>query len=223
MKTHAAIVELLRNIGGRKEVEQYLRHYCGVEQRKFAVIVVDGDVVERDRDTVAASLAFLQQVGLSPIVVHGAGPIDGAPVSGDGALDRARKTLGRENLELVEALGRHECSARPVPGDVFEAMPEVDRRGRVSEVDDAPLVAAIRAGQMPILASLGASAGGQILALDTTDAAIALAKHLEPHKLIFLTAEGGLRDGTGRLGESLGAKIFSRRLTASAMVALENE
>ena len=30
LSTHALIVKLLRSLGGRKEVEQYLRHYASV-------------------------------------------------------------------------------------------------------------------------------------------------------------------------------------------------
>ncbi|KAJ1547388.1 hypothetical protein HK405_005994, partial [Cladochytrium tenue] len=65
------IVKLLYNIGSRKEVEQYLRHFSSVESHQFAVIKVGGAVISDDLHTLASALTFLNRVGLYPIVVHG--------------------------------------------------------------------------------------------------------------------------------------------------------
>src|SRR5690554_6309006 len=63
------IVRLLANIGSRKEVEQYLRHYASVDAPKFAVVKVSGAVIDGSLDALASSMSFLQRVGLVPIVV----------------------------------------------------------------------------------------------------------------------------------------------------------
>jgi hypothetical protein len=39
-RSRRAIVELVQQIGSRKEVELYLKHYSGIDSRKFAVIQV---------------------------------------------------------------------------------------------------------------------------------------------------------------------------------------
>src|SRR5262249_40174507 len=72
--TQDTIVRLLRNLGSRKEVEQYLKQTSSVDAQRFAVVRVGGGVLAKDLDGLASSLSFLQSVGLSPIVVHGPGP-----------------------------------------------------------------------------------------------------------------------------------------------------
>ncbi|KAJ2546567.1 hypothetical protein IWW35_004976, partial [Coemansia sp. RSA 1878] len=56
------IVKLLYNIGSKKEVEQYLRHFSSVESQKFAVIKVGGAVISDDLATLASALTFLTRV-----------------------------------------------------------------------------------------------------------------------------------------------------------------
>jgi acetylglutamate synthase len=172
------IVELLRNIGGRKEVEQYLRHYCSVDSQKFAVIVL-GDDVMGEPDVVAAALSFLHQVGLCPIVVH----VGGASLT----------IAQHSNLALVEALEKQGCQARPIAAGVFET----DDDAAVTKVDVTALSAAVRARQLPIVASLGTTAGGQIHPVDPHHAGVALARRIEPHKLVLLNKRGGILDERG--------------------------
>src|SRR5262249_44037307 len=84
MKSMDIIVRLLRSLGSRKEVEQYLKQYSAVDSQKFAVIKVGGNILAKDLDALASSLTFLRSVGLYPIVIHGAGP----------QLDAELKSLG---------------------------------------------------------------------------------------------------------------------------------
>ena len=74
LNTQEVITKLLRNLGSRKEVEQYLKQFSSVESQRFAVIRVSGAVIQRDLDSLVSSLTFLHTVGLTPLVVHGAGP-----------------------------------------------------------------------------------------------------------------------------------------------------
>ena len=67
------IVRLLRSLGSRREVEQYLKLYSELDSQRFAVIKVGGAIVQDDLDSLASALTFLGQVGLRPIVIHGAG------------------------------------------------------------------------------------------------------------------------------------------------------
>src|SRR5690606_23809231 len=62
-ETQDVIVRLLTNIGSRKEVEQYLRHYASVDAPKFAVVKVSGAIIDRSLDALASSMSFLQRVG----------------------------------------------------------------------------------------------------------------------------------------------------------------
>lgn len=216
--TKDIIVQLLTNLGSRKEVEQYLRQYSAVESQKFAVIKVGRSVLSRDTDALASSLTFLRRVGLYPIVVHGPGPRldealaeagacrapEGEPrVISPRVLEITRKVLQRESLRLVEELEELGTRACPVTAGVFEAsIVDVDRLGLLGQVERVHLDAidsSIRAGHLPIVASLGETPGGQIVDVDADLAARELALTLQPFKMIFLTETGGLLDDHGRV------------------------
>jgi len=217
-QTRDVIVELLRHVSGRKEVGQYLTQYCSVDSQKFAVIKIGGAILHEERDVVASALSFLHKVGLYPVVVHGAGPqldaaledagidapiIDGLRVTSPEAIEVVRRVLQRENLALVEALATHGTAARPITSGVFEAkLRDRDRYGLVGDVrgvDEAAIAAAIRAEQLPILTSLATSGDGQLLNVNADEGARALALRIEPHKIIFLTATGGLLDAQSKV------------------------
>lgn len=216
--TKDIIVRLLGNLGSKREVEQYLRHYSSVDSQKFAIIKVGGSILETQLDTLASSLSFLQTVGLTPIVIHGAAPqlgnalaeagvpdeqIGNHRVTTPGVLEVARRVLMRENLRLVEALEALGTRARPISSGVFEARRVDDERvglvGEVSAVHNDAITSAIRSGHLPIIAPLGETAEGQILGLSADRAAYKLALHVRPHKLILLTETGGILDDEGQL------------------------
>ena len=216
--TQDIIVKLLTNIGSRKEVEQYLRHYAGEDSQKFAVVKVSGGILERALDSLASSLTFLHRVGLHPIVVHGAGPqlnraleeaglrterIDGLRVTSPEVLEIARRVFQRENLALVDALEALGTRARPIVSGVFEARRADDPRlglvGEVVRVDDAAITSSLRAGHLPILAPLGETPQGQILNVNADVAAREIALSVTSHKIIFLTETGGLLDENGQI------------------------
>lgn len=218
MQTQDIIVRLLRNLGSRKEVEQYLRQFSQVESQRFAIIRVPGGVLQRDLDSLVSTLAFLHTVGLRPLVVHGAGPqldqaladagiatprVRGLRVTPPQALEIVRKVLLRENLRLVDALERMGTHARPITGGVLEAEAlDEDNLGLVGQVHDVhpdAVTSAIRAGALPIIASLGETKTGQILNINAVVATRALAAALQPYKVIFLTESGGIRDDSGHM------------------------
>lgn len=216
--TKDVIVRLLRNLGSRKEVEQYLKQYSSVDSQKFAIIKAAGSILAKDLDALASSLTFLQRVGLHPIVLHGAGPqidealaeagvpnerVDDQRVITPRLLEIARKVYLRENLRLVEALEELGTRARPVTAGVLQArLVDLDRLGFVGEVVRVHVDAiqsSIRAGQLPIVACLGETASGQIVSVNPDVAIRELALAIEPFKVIYLNEAGGLLDEEKRL------------------------
>ncbi|KAJ1988626.1 hypothetical protein GGI26_003302 [Coemansia sp. RSA 1358] len=209
------IVKLLYNIGSKKEVEQYLRHFSSVESQKFAVIKVGGAVISDDLATLASALTFLNRVGLYPIVVHGAGPQlnkrleaaniearyeDGIRITDGPTLAIAREVFASENRKLVEALERLGTRARPITGGVFVAdylnKDKYDRVGRIVRVNREVVESSILAGCLPILTSLAETPDGQILNVNADIAAGELARVLEPLKIVYLNEKNGLYHGT---------------------------
>lgn len=209
------IVKLLYNIGSKKEVEQYLRHFSSVESQKFAVIKVGGAVISDDLPTLASALTFLHRVGLYPIVVHGAGPQlnerlaaaniearyeDGIRITDGPTLAIAREVFASENRKLVEALEKLGTRARPITGGVFVAeyldRDKYDRVGRIIRVNREVVESSISAGCLPILTSLAETPEGQILNVNADIAAGELARVLEPLKIVYLNEKNGLYHGT---------------------------
>lgn len=216
--TKAIITRLLSNLGSAREVDQYLKHYCNVEAEKFAVIKVGGAIIRDDLANLASALSFLHQVGLFPIVVHGAGPqldatleaeqidtmkADGLRITTPEILDVARRVFQRVSLTLVESLEELGTRARPIASGVFEAtLLDQEKYGFVGKVRGVRLdqiESSIRSGHLPIIACLGETAGGQILNINADVAARELALAVKPHKIVFLTPTGGLLDDRGRV------------------------
>lgn len=208
------IARLLSSIGSKKEVEQYLRYFTSVESQKFAVIKVGGAIISHEIDALASSLAFLNHLGLYPIVCHGGGPqinkiledqgvepqyIDGIRITDGKTLEVARKILLEENLKLVEALEERGVRARPVTGGVFTAE-YLDKEkyqlvGKITHVNAEPIESSIRAGALPILTSLAETPDGQILNVNADVAAGELARVIQPLKVVYLNEKGGLFHG----------------------------
>ncbi len=220
--TRQTIVRLLSSMGSAKEIQQYLKRFSQLDAKRFAVVKVGGAVLRDELDALTSSLSFLQQVGLTPIVLHGAGPqldeelsaagiekhtVDGLRVTSPKALEVVRRVFQTQNLRLVEALQDIDVRATSILSGVFEAS-FMDRDslglvGRVDRVNLAPIDASLRIGSIPVIASLGETAEGQILNVNADFAANELVRVLQPYKIVFLTSTGGLLDGDGKRIESI--------------------
>ncbi|KAF8472575.1 N-acetyl-gamma-glutamyl-phosphate reductase/acetylglutamate kinase-like protein [Kalaharituber pfeilii] len=214
LSTRSTVIQLLNNIGSKREVEQYLSHFTSVESQQFAVIKVGGAIITEHLDSLASSLAFLNHVGLYPVVVHGAGPQlnrmleaagvepqfeEGIRVTDGKTLGLARQLFLDENLKLVEALEKLGVRARPITAGVFQAdfldKKKYDLVGKIRSVDKRPIEAAIKAGCLPILTSMAENSEGQLLNVNADIAAGELARALQPLKIVYLSENGGLFNG----------------------------
>ena len=220
--TRKTIVRLLSSMGSAREIQQYLKRFSQLDASRFAVVKVGGAVLRDDLPALTSSLAFLQQVGLTPIVLHGAGPqldeelaaagivkqtVGGLRVTSPEALAIVRRVFQAQNLRLVEALQQSDTRATSVPSGVF-ASDFLDRDiyglvGKVREINLAPIEASLRAGSIPVIASLGETDSGQILNINADFAANELVRVLQPYKIVFLTGTGGLLDGDGKIIDSI--------------------
>ena len=216
------IVQLLSQMRDGKEIREYLRRFSGVDQERFAVIKVGGAIIRDDLQGLASALAFLQSVGLSPVIVHGGGPqldaalaeagieeekVDGLRVTRDAAIPVLRETLVRANLDVVDAIRAAGGHAAAVPTGVFEAeLKDESVLGRVGEPSHVRLdlvAAAARAGQAPVLTCLGETRDGRLVNVNADAAVRALVHALQPYKIVFLTGTGGLLDGEGDILSSI--------------------
>ncbi|MFT4197181.1 MAG: acetylglutamate kinase [Pseudoxanthomonas sp.] len=222
IQTRQTIVRLLSSMASAKEISQYLKRFSQLDAKRFAVVKVGGAVLRDELDDLVSSLTFLQDVGLTPIVVHGAGPqldgelaaagiekrtVNGLRVTLPEALAVVRKVFMQSNLRLVEALQEAGARATSITGGVFEAdyldQATYGLVGEVRAVNLAPIEASLQAGSIPVIASLGETAGGQILNINADFAANELVRVLQPYKIVFLTGTGGLLDGNGKVIDSI--------------------
>ena len=208
------ITQLLDQVSSRQEIEQYLKRFQTVSSQRFAVIKVGGAILSEHLDSLSASLSFLYNVNLYPVIVHGAGPqlnkviensgvepqfIDGIRVTDPKTMAIARSMFLEENLKLVEALEDRGVRARPITSGVFTAD-FLDKEkwglvGKITKVDQRPIEAAINAQALPVLTSMAETPSGQVLNVNADVAAGELARELKPLKIVYLSEKGGLEDG----------------------------
>ncbi|WP_343214817.1 acetylglutamate kinase [Dyella sp. RRB7] len=235
--TRKTIVRLLSSMGSAKEIQQYLKRFSQLDAKRFAVVKVGGAVLRDDLPALTSSLTFLQQVGLTPIVLHGAGPqldeelaaagiekqtVNGLRVTTPKALAIVRKVFQQQNLRLVEALQTMDTRATSVPSGVFTST-YLDRDtyglvGKVSHINLAPIEASLRAGSIPVIASLGETEEGQILNVNADFAANELVRVLQPYKIVFLTGTGGLLDDQGKIIDSINLSTEFEHLMAQPWI-----
>lgn len=213
-----AIVRLLSLMRDGKEIRQYLQRFSELDRARFAVIKVGGGILRDDRAVLADALAFLHTVGLTPLVVHGAGPqidaalaargvaferVDGLRVTTPEVMAVAREVFLAENIALVDAVRSAGARAAAIPYGVFEAdIAAEGRLGLVGEPKGARLdliESAARAGAIPILAPMALDGEGRLLNVNADTAVRALVQTLTPYKVIFLTESGGVLDEAGEL------------------------
>ena len=216
----AAFLSLLGSVSSRREIEQYLSQFRSVSSQQFAVVKVGGAILTDHVDTLCVALQHLYAMGLYPILVHGAGPqmnnklrdagvepefIDGIRITDQTTLRIARRLFLEANMDLVLKLRRDwAIPARPITAGVLTAD-YLDRDrwqyvGRITDVHTRPIMDALQAKELPILCSMAETADGQVLNVNADVVAGALARALEPLKIVYLSEKGGLFNGdTGKL------------------------
>jgi bifunctional N-acetylglutamate synthase/kinase len=235
--TRQTIVRLLSAMGSAKEIQQYLKRFSQLDAKRFAVVKVGGAVLRDELSDLTSSLTFLQQVGLTPIVLHGAGPqldeelqaagitkqtVNGLRVTSPKALGIVRRVFQQQNLRLVEALQAMDTRATSVPSGVFmSSFLDKETYGMVGKVDSinlAPIEASLRAGSIPVIASLGETDEGQFLNINADFAANDLVRVLQPYKIVFLTGTGGLLDDQGQVIDSINLSTEYEHLMAQPWI-----
>jgi acetylglutamate kinase len=212
------IIQLLSNLANPKEIQKYLDRFTQAGQSHFAVIKVGGAVLENDLENLCSSLAFLERIGLFPIVVHGAGPqlsanlkakdiptefIEGQRVTSAPILKNAKQTFVAQNMTLASRLQTMGVKTASITTGVFDAKPvantELGYVGEVTSVNVEPIRLAIQSGSIPILSPLADSETGQTLNINADVATNQLAIKIQPYKIIFLTETGGILNKKGKI------------------------
>ena len=211
------VKQVLSQLGTSREARYYLNQYSE-DSLHFAVIKVGGALIERELDALASALAFLRNLGLMPIILHGAGPQwdaalasadvptvkhEGLRVTTPEVMAVARPVIYRANRHIVAALESQGVRAQGIQHGVFECD-FLDREalglvGEIRRVDLEAIGHAVKQGMLPVVACLGESKTGQVMNINADIGARELIWAVKPHKIIFLTETGGLLDEAGRI------------------------
>ena len=212
------VYKLLTVMDSESQVRKYLKRFSSEQGIKFAVIKVGGKILKEEMPNLVNSLSFLKQVGLTPIIVHGAGPqltekltnknidvdfINGQRVTSPEVLKAAREVFIDENHNLTSQLKEAGVDATSFYSGVFECdlnhLDTLGLVGTITSVEAEQLLKAVRKGRVPVVSPLGETSQGQIVNVNADAATFSLAKAIQPYKIIFLTETGGVLDQDGKI------------------------
>jgi acetylglutamate kinase len=199
--------------------------------RGETVVVKFGGSIMENKDgysRILQDIAFMECVGLRPVVVHGGGKaisrsmresgiasnfVQGLRVSDEATMRVVEQVLNHEvNPHLVGIIQQFHGKARGIHGEDIirvEKMTGTDPEtnevldwgyvGKVTNVDVEPIQAYLRSDIVPVITPLGKGPDGHLYNINADDAATAVACALNARKLVFLTdVPGLLRDPEDR-------------------------
>jgi acetylglutamate kinase len=194
------------------EAAPWIRKFQG----KIVVIKFGGNAMvdEALQRTFAEDVAFLRLVGIQAVVVHGGGPqisagladagiesgfVDGLRVTSPEAIavirDVLRVQIGEPLAQMIiDADGKAGVFNGETEGlfTATQTRADLGLVGEVSSVNTEPILRSLKAGIIPVIATVAPDISGQLLNVNADLAASSLAVALKAEKLIVLTDVPGL-------------------------------
>ena len=201
------------------EALPYIQRFRG----ETVVVKFGGSAMEEKAavESVLQDVAFMECVGLRPVVVHGGGKainarmkeaglkpnfVQGLRVTDEASMRIVEQVLNQEvNPDLVTTLEGFGCKARGIHGeDILKVRKHAKKDpatgelldwgyvGDVIELDAEPIKAYLQAGITPVITPLGRGPDRHIYNINADEAAAAIAERLQARKLVFLSDVPGL-------------------------------
>ena len=201
------------------EALPYIQRFRG----ETVVVKFGGSIMDDNTgiSNILKDVAFMECVGLRPVIVHGGGKAISRQMKKQGMKSSFLKglritdaeTIGiveqvlnhKVNPHLVDILQGFNCRARGMHGDdILQVKRHTEKDsetgktldwgyvGDVVKVDTAPVEAFLRGGITPVITPLGRGEDRCIFNVNADDAAAALARELKARKLVFLSDVPGL-------------------------------
>ncbi len=187
------------------------------------VVVKIGGSTLGSHDTTLGDLVALQQQGITPVVVHGGGPVVTAWLKRQGVeapFVRGLRTTTAESLDVVTAVltglvntelvagiqraGGRAIGLSGVDGALIEARiedPELGYVGQVTNVRTHVLETLLSGGYIPVVSTVGFNPSAEglpnTLNLNADTVAGEIAAALGSDRLVFLTDVEGVKDSDG--------------------------
>jgi len=185
---------------------------------KFGGSIMESEIGYRK---ILQDVAFMECVGLQPVLVHGGGQsvskemreahiqpnfIHGLRVTDEATIHVVERVLNHDvNPHLVEIIKSYGGKARGIHGEDIlkvekrtgidpETKQELDWGyvGKVVEVDIEPIHAFLKADMTPVITPLGRGEDGRLYNINADEVAQAVAQALLARKLVFLSDVPGL-------------------------------
>jgi acetylglutamate kinase len=223
------------------EALPYLRRYSGK-----TILVKYGGHAMGDAggsgDTFARDIAFLKQVGINPIVVHGGGPqigqmlqrlgikssfVNGLRVTDEATLEVVEMVLaGTVNKQLaaqISAAGGRAVGISGKDGGLIRARKltkngDLGFVGEPEGIDGHVLDTFRQSDIIPVIAPIGVGADGATYNINADTVAGAIAASVKAARFLLLTDVAGVLDGEERLMPELTA-AQARSLIAAGIVS----
>ncbi len=187
---------------------------------KFGGSIMESEIGYRN---ILKDIAFMECVGLRPVLVHGGGKavskkmreahiqpnfVNGLRVTDEASIGVVESVLnGEVNPHLVDILSSYGGQARGIHGeDIIRVQkhtgtdPETGEPldwgyvGKVTSVDITPITAFLNANIIPVITPLGRGDDGKLYNINADDVANAVAQALKARKLVFLSDVPGLME-----------------------------
>ena len=193
-----------------KEEYEIFKSLFAQEKEKFAVIKISGALLEEHEDLIAEDIAYLNKLGLYPIIVHGAGSsldkklasstkINGLRVTKKEDIPIIIQTFSEIASSLCSKINSFGGKSALVEG-VFECE-KIQGVGEVGEIKNTfseKIIGCVQSHSSPIISPIG-NFGEDKLNINADSAAKGICKVIKPKKFILLTSTGGILDASGNL------------------------
>jgi acetylglutamate kinase len=211
--------QMIEKAGVLIEALPYIQKFRGdTVVVKFGGSIMESEIGYRN---ILKDVAFMECVGLQPVIVHGGGKsvskkmreahiqpnfVQGLRVTDEATIKVVESVLNNEvNPHLVEIIKNYGGKAHGIHGeDIIKVKKhsDVDPQtgeeldwgyvGKVIHVDVEPIKAFLKADIIPVITPLGRGEDGHLYNVNADDVANAVACALQARKLVFLSDVPGL-------------------------------
>jgi amino-acid N-acetyltransferase len=183
-------------------------------REKTFIVAVDGVIITGENfANILLDVAVLRSLSIRVVLVHGAAAqiatlgerqnvqpsnLDGTGITDAATLRLALHAANRLTHEILEGLSANDLravSTNAVIAHPLGIIQGVDQlfTGKVERVDTELLQTLLNQGIIPVVPPLGFDGDGKTYRVNSDSVAVALAEALKATKLIFITAQDGLR------------------------------
>jgi amino-acid N-acetyltransferase len=183
-------------------------------REKTFIIGVDGVIVtDENFSNILLDVAVLRSLNIRVVLVHGASAqikalaekqniktsnLDGSGITDAATLQLAMDAANRLTHEILEGLSANDLRAACTnaiiahPLGIIQGVDHLNT-GKVERVDTELLQTLLNQGIIPVVPPLGFDGDGKTYRVNSDSVAVAVAEALKATKLIYITAQDGLR------------------------------